>query len=493
MSDNAHPQESSKPVPAPLLPPTSGAEPAVAGSIGELGLLHDADDTEKPDEIDVTPERILAIASEEGVEFFCDQHGIPFTWIPVDSPSNHWECWPIRSQLFRGRLLGLVSREASGLPLPASLKQAVDMMNLQAHQAERRDLSNRTKAKDDTILIDLGDNRWRMIVVGKDGWKITEQDNAYFCRALHQLPLVEPVRGGDPRELFEYVPVEDDGEELLLLTWLVSALLPEMPSPILLQVGQQGSAKTTRCRRLRSLADPSVTPVLGYSELPQLTLTFYHHAVPCFENVSHFSRRQADMFCRAVTGDGIQRRKLYTDSDEVIFSFRRAIMINGITIPSTRPDFLDRCIVLQCKRIDVFKTLRSLDEQFEKARPRLLGSLLDLLVQALNLLPTTPPATEFRMADFAHFGRAVARALGRTPRDFDEAYHANIRQQSHELVEDCPVASAVKELALGFTKDEPFIANAKTLLERSPQWRNKTRSPRRGETGRNHPGGSARD
>jgi Mg-chelatase subunit ChlI len=42
----------------------------------------------------------------------------------------------------------------------------------------------------------------------------------------------------------------------LVLAWLVAALIPEMPHPVLLLRGEQGTAKSTAAKMLTSLLDP---------------------------------------------------------------------------------------------------------------------------------------------------------------------------------------------------------------------------------------------
>jgi len=422
----------------------------------------------------LTPMGIVTLAIEADTKFFQDQHGDVFAWISTARGEPHFECLRIRSKAFQARLLDLIrakretTNEAEGgnsLPTPSDIRHAIELLELQAYDSHRIELANRCRANDDGTLIDLGDPNWKMIAMTPKGWEIVGHSGPLFYRTRHQRPLVEPIRGGDIDELYKFVPVETEEEKLLVTAWMIASLYPLVPNPILLFVGQQGSAKTTRSRRLRSLLDPSVTPVLGDMEMSDLFLTFQHHAVPCFENVSRFSRREADMFCRAVTGNGVERRKLYTDSDQKLYSFRRPIIINGLDTPSIRPDFLDRCVIINCRRIQDFVPLQKLDQDFESARPRILGAMLDLLVEALKLLGNTTPAKEFRMADFAHFGRAVAKALGKNAVDFDKAYRANIRQQDCEILEDSPMVRAVEKFAEKFTSEKPWKGSAGELLE----------------------------
>ena len=421
--------------------------------------------TPSPTQTTLTPMGIVDLAIEVQTRFFQDQHGDVFSWISTIGEDRHSECLRLRSKAFRARLLDLIREKTGSVPNPSELKQAIEILELRAYDSQRIELANRRRGSNDGAFIDLGDPEWKMIAVTPKGWEIVQHPGPLFYRTKHQLPLVEPISGGDPQELFEFVPVDTDQDKLLILAWVIAGFYPVIPSPILLFVGQQGSAKTTRSRRLRSLLDPSVTPVLGDIEMSDLFLTFQHHAVPCFENVSRFSRREADMFCRAVTGNGVDRRQLYTDSEQKLYSFRRPIIINGLDTPSIRPDFLDRCVIINCRRMEKFVTLQQLDQEFEAARPRLLGAMLDLLVRSLHLHGSTSASNEFRMADFAHFGRAVAKALGRTSKDFDEAYRLNIRQQDCEILEDSPMVRALEKFAEKYSPDKPWKGSAGDLLE----------------------------
>lgn len=443
----------------PVSPP-----PEPGASVAAITLIIPNEETAA---FSLTPEVIARNARQAGVRPFQDQHGTPFAWLPVgNGEMRHHECLRIRSANFRSRLLELSSRLTETAPKMSAVKQAIEILELEAYRSTKETLDNRSAADDDDVFIDLGDDGWRMVRITRDGWQVIRHDKPRFFRPQHMQSLPEPEYGGDLNELFAFVPVENDDEKLLLTVWLLGAMYPAIPKPILLIVGPQGSAKTTRSRRLRSLLDPSVTPVLGDLEKSNLFLTFRNHAVPCFENVSHFSRREADMFCRAVTGNGVERRKLFTDGDQVLYTFRRPILINGIDTPTTRPDFLDRCLIYNCRRMDQFAPLEELDRQFEAARPKLFGSMLDVLVKTLRVLNSTPPAKEFRMADFARFGRAVAVALGKRPEDFDNAYRMNVQQQRFDVLEDVPMVRLLKRFAAGYPVETKWVGTAESLLDK---------------------------
>jgi hypothetical protein len=421
--------------------------------------------TADPIEDDLTIEAVLKILVDADVQFFCNENGIAFANIPWNAPTAHWECVPLKSRKFRQRLKGVVLQKCNVRMSASLLKQIIQELELLAEEGQPVYLCNRVAAAADGIHIDMGDETWRSLHLTRDGFRPVQEKGPRFYRAKHEQPLPEPVAGGKPWQILRHLAIRGRNTGLLVLAWLVVALCPTVPVPMLIFTGGQGSAKTTRSRRARSLLDPSCVPLLGEIDARDLMQIFHHHAVPCFENVANLTRPLADVFCRVVTGSGIERRKLYTDSEELIFSFRRPIIFNGIDVPSDRPDFRDRCLVLTCSRITNFQPLAALDAQFEQARPALFGALLDLLVTTFALLDSTPSTGEFRMADFAHFGRAVARALGMAPKDFDEAYRENLGEHSSDIVEDSHFALAVREVAKTHTIEAPWSGNSHALLK----------------------------
>jgi GNAT superfamily N-acetyltransferase len=199
-----------------------------------------------------------------------------------------------------------------------------------------------------------------------------------------------------------------------------------MPRPILTLVGQHGSAKSTVSMFLRRLLDPSRVELLGKDARADLPLVFFKHAVPAFDNIDGMTPNEADLCCQAVTGRGIARRMLYTDAEEFILSFQRAIIFNGLRLPTNRPDFLDRTLSLELERLppEQRSLLEHLDGRFMDARPRLVGGLLNALSRTLAKLPQVSTEGLSRMADFHRMGRAVAEVLGYTASQFDEAIKA---------------------------------------------------------------------
>jgi hypothetical protein len=97
------------------------------------------------------------------------------------------------------------------------------------------------------------------------------------------------------------------------------------------------------------------------------------------------------------------------------------VLLNSITDVATRPDLLERALLIRHPSIPPARrrTEAELSREFERARPRILGALLDAASGAQRELPNTRLAEHPRMADFAVWVTAAETALGwprpRTP------------------------------------------------------------------------------
>ena len=141
----------------------------------------------------------------------------------------------------------------------------------------------------------------------------------------------EPVHGGDLSELWDWINVvpEDDP----CFAWLVSVLFPNIPHPILNESGEQGSGKSTAQKLLVSLVDPSPVPCRKPPKDPDSWVTAATGSwVVGLDNLSNIQDWLSDSLCRAVTGEGDVRRRLYTDGDLAVFAFKRCIILTGIDL-----------------------------------------------------------------------------------------------------------------------------------------------------------------
>ena len=155
----------------------------------------------------------------------------------------------------------------------------------------------------------------------------------------------------------------------------------------------------------------------------------------------------SDTLCRLTSGGAFSTRRLFTDQDEIVFANSRPVILNGIEDVITRPDLADRALFLTLPSISEGRRRpeKELWREFELARPRLLGALLDAASHGLRTLPHVRLDRLPRMADFAIWATACETALLPTGA-FARAYEANRRAAIEGVIDADPVAACVREI-----------------------------------------------
>lgn len=309
----------------------------------ETANADDASGTEQDSPQQTQRDRLVALAA--GVELFVSDVGDHFARIEID---GHLETWPIDSQQFGWWLTRNYRERFDSTPSRNVLSEATYSLNADAfHDGKRHALSNRVAKCKGSFWYDLGDENWRAIRTTATGWNIVDRPPILFRRYQHQKAQVPPEHGGDAARLFKHIPVEgDDG--LLLLVYLISTLVPDIPHPVIYLHGEKGVGKSVASRLIQRLIDPSS---LETSSMPrahnELVQRLAHGYMPCFDNLDGLSSDASDTLCRACTGEGFAKRRLFSDEEDVIYSYRRCIVLSGINVAASKPDLLDRCILIE--------------------------------------------------------------------------------------------------------------------------------------------------
>src|SRR5437899_8212558 len=93
------------------------------------------------------------------------------------------------------------------------------------------------------LYLDLADEHWRAVTIGPDGWRVLGCPLVRFRRSPGILPLPVPQRGGSVEILRSFLNLSSKNDFVLVLAWLLAALRPAGPYPLLAISGEQGSAK----------------------------------------------------------------------------------------------------------------------------------------------------------------------------------------------------------------------------------------------------------
>jgi hypothetical protein len=280
------------------------------------------------------------------------------------------------------------------------------------------------------------------VEVDANGWRFVDDAPALFRRVPNLKPLPDPVRGGSLDVLDSFVNVREARDRRLLKAAIVVATLPHIGRPVIVPVGPAGAGKTTLSRLIKRTLDP--TEPEGVRADPQDFLQKASHAfMVVLDNLGRLSTEMTDVLCRLVTGESDSKRRLYSDDEDIIYSLKRAVLANGINLPTERPDFLDRALVVELERIS--ETERRTDTEywhdFAEAHPAILGAIFDALSGALasNVRLLAKP----RLADWAAMTARVYDALGWGVDQFSGDWIEVANSQNQAVIDSSPVARAV--------------------------------------------------
>jgi len=246
-------------------------------------------------------------------------------------------------------------------------------------------LHNRVAKQNGEFYYDMGDTR--SIRTTAEGWEIVKSP-ILFRRHSHQLPQVDPVRGGNASKIFDFLNVKKN-DQLLLLVYIISLFIPGIPHPVFHPWGDYGSAKSFLCAVINLLCDPtSVTKTILNKKEADAIQNFYKHYVSVLDNLSDVPEWLSDLICQACTGSSFNKRKLYTDSDDIIFTIKHCVILNGLEMLIIKPDLMQRTITMHIEKPKVVREEDDVWNAFQAARAEILGGILDILVKAIGTYPT---------------------------------------------------------------------------------------------------------
>ncbi len=322
---------------------------------------------------------------------------------------------------------------------PQALVNALGLLEAKArHEGPGQPVFVRVGRDAEAVYLDLGDPRWTCIQIRAGSWERLSRHPIAFIRPPGLLPLPNPADA--PAEalddlLLPFLNVADHDWQLVL-AWLTFALAGDGAFPVLGIHGPHGSAKSTTSRRLRATIDPNLADLRGLPRNEEdLAIAASNAWLLTYDNLSHLTPWMSDAFCRLATGTALSTRRLYTNREEVLFHFRRPLLINGIEDLASRADLMDRTLHLELPAIPAIRRQpdKQLEQEFQHAHAAILGALLSAAARALEQLPHAPQEPLERMADFHRWGTALERGLAWPSGSFARAYRAN-RAKARRLV-----------------------------------------------------------
>lgn len=358
------------------------------------------------------------------------------------------EVRPLASKAFRHWLTAAFYEQNEKTVRDQSLREARMTLEGIAMQ-EQKSVYVRVASVNGQHWIDLAEpGQSAAICIQPGSWAIFDSP-LMFARSESAQPLPRPISGGSVEPLWRIANIPSH-QRILVTAWLVECLRTDTPFPILEMFGEQGCAKSTTQAALRRLIDPNAADLRATPKSAEdLYVTAGTNHVLSVENVSHLPAPIQDALCVISTGGGFAKRKLYTDSDEIVITLKRPAILNGIVAAITQQDAVSRAISIELPVITNARPKDKLEAEYERNQRSIFGGLLDIAVKALEYLPemTLPPEQRPRLVEFAYLGMAVAKAMNQPPETFIKQFNAARQDGLERTLDASPVASAIRDWA----------------------------------------------
>jgi hypothetical protein len=398
---------------------------------------------DRPAERDGTiADRLVTLAQRDGIFFAAPDES---AWADVWTGGRR-ETWSLRSRGFKNWLVHLYYASTGRAPNSEALSQALLTLEATArYDGKRHPVRVRTGMHDGKYYLDLADEQWQAVEIDAEGWRVVSEPPIRFHRPRGMLPLPTPLQGGSLGELKTLLNLASDDDYALIIAWLLSALRPVGPYPLLALAGEPGASKSTTARVLRMLTDPNVSCLRSSPrEERDCWIAAGNAGMLAFDNLSSIPGWLSDVLCRIATGGGYATRQLHTDDDEILFDAVRPILLTSVSDVIARSDLADRAILIELPRIAEERRRPEADfnAAFEAARPRLLGALLDAMVTGLRRCSAVTLVKLPRLADFAVWATACEPAFTHEGGVMD-AYEQNRKETVNSVIEGDAVCVAL--------------------------------------------------
>ena len=365
---------------------------------------------------------------------FHDSEGNAYGTVPI---ADHDETWRLRSGGFRSWLARKYWELEGSIPRAGALQDAlVTLEGMARFDGPETVVHLRHAHVDGALYVDLGDPAWRAIEVTAAGWRIVSDPPVKFRRPRGMLALPDPVRdpGHGIEWLRDFLNITD-GDAWCLIVGFLLGCYSKGPYPVLVLNGEQGSAKSTTGRALRSLVDPARTPDRSAprDERDLIIAANNGHSRRVRQPVGtpRLAERRS-----GPTRDGRGLRH-----PGALHRRRGDLVLGGAADhpqrnhrPRGALHLLDRSLLVTLPRIpdDRRRTEARFWARFEDAAPAILAALLDAVSASLGGHRLVRLKRLPRMADFAVWVIAAEPAIGWEPGSFLAAYSRN-RASAHEL------------------------------------------------------------
>lgn len=326
----------------------------------------------------------------------------------------------------------------------------------------------------DRIIYNLGDKDGQIVVVDEEGCSIYTSDQLTdhkFETMTTDEPQVEPVGGGNLLTLLRpFVNMSKDSF-ILFAVCLVQYFSRNSAHFAMVISSAKGTGKTLLTKLIRSLVDPrtvqmNLTPKSEDDLKVQLNASY----MVCFDNTAPLKESYSNILCSAITGSQDTKRRLYSDTAEVVLDLHNAVVLNGIDIVPYKSDLAERCLLFNLDKISETKRKPESEfwSEFQKVKPKILGAIFEALEKTkTEVLPALTVDKLHRMADAHREMIAIATALGVSQEEFQRIFDDNLQKLQDAYIQSNPFVEIVLDYMRHTSKnvDEPAQKLFKKMKE----------------------------
>ena len=246
---------------------------------------------------------------------------------------------PVRSRAYREWFFHEFYVQFDTLPSSRAFHAVLNFLEAEASYDERfrglavwRRVGSRGGILPTQILLDLANSAREFVEISVTGWRTTTGDT-FLQASRSALPLPTPAASSPPSEALEslrsFLNIPSRVDWLRCLAWLLAALRPHGPLPVLILQGPPGSGKSFAARVLRSIVDPCASPLTPIpSSVRDLVALARQNWILAFDHISTLSPRLTDALCRLSSCLGATLRETAGPGAEPLQqSFRRPILL----------------------------------------------------------------------------------------------------------------------------------------------------------------------
>jgi hypothetical protein len=346
----------------------------------------------------------------------CSPEGLPCALVPL-SPFAH-DLLPVRSVLFRDWLADTFHREHDLMPSLLQLRAALRLFEAKArrselsHQSIALRVSHRGEPFDPgAILVDLCNSEGDAIEITAAGWQVVSTAGRAFRRSGAQRPLPPPTEPAATLPSALHFPQA-------ALAWLVSALRPIGPYPILLLKGPAASGKTMLARMLRDLIDPSASVFCPRPRTERDVMRLaWNNYVLALDDSADLPPAAIAALHRLSTGAPFEFDQSAYSADSLSVRLQRPIILttsSECACSGSEAALANHAITIDLPPIAAAqrRTEREILFEFECARPALIATLCAAVTLALGNVSSINSEIPSRFADAYQWSLAAAPALG---------------------------------------------------------------------------------